>query len=134
MLDELNEVNEVTFITSTDDEGYKGYHVGFSINKQIHFMLKLKTSIGDYNLTFNERCQFVFKTPCPCKGYFIRRKNWLNLINEDEIQEITSVIKANIEHRYKFGLENNMKTLKNKMLDRISSMNKDVLYVTQNPR
>ena len=48
ILDELDQVNEVTFIIADD------YHIGFSINKDMHFKMKMtRQSIGDYYLTFN---------------------------------------------------------------------------------
>jgi hypothetical protein len=56
ILNELDEVSEVTFIIGCQ------YHVGFSLNREMHFRLKMKVAIGAYNLTFNKRSQYIFKT------------------------------------------------------------------------
>ena len=59
ILDELDQVNEVTFILDDD------YYVGYSINRAIHYKLRLKRfSIGDYYLTEGKRSEFAFKASC----------------------------------------------------------------------
>lgn len=99
LLDELEEVNEVIFIID------EFYHVGFSINKVVHLKLKQKQAmIGDYNLTFNQRSQYVYKTSCACHGFFIRRKNWLSIFGSEELKEITSLVKENIQKKYNNAL------------------------------
>lgn len=86
-----------------------------------------KAMIGDYNLTFDARSQFVYKTSKPCQGFFIRRRNWHSIFSSDELKEVTGIIKENIKTKYINVVERNMKIVKNQMLDKIASMNKDVL-------
>jgi hypothetical protein len=55
-MDELDEVNQVTFILNV------AYHVGFYINKGVQYKLKLeKFSIGDYFITFKMKSQYAYK-------------------------------------------------------------------------
>jgi hypothetical protein len=104
------------------------YHVGFSINKDVHLKLKMKKAmIGDYSMTLSERSQYIYKTSCACTGYFIRRKNWYSVFESEELSEVTSIIKENIQIKYKNGLNSKMQILKNQMLDRVAAISKEVM-------
>jgi hypothetical protein len=58
------------------------YKIGYSINKKEKFVLKYgKNVIGAYPVTFNKRCLFIYKTVSTLKGFFVRKKRWLEMIN-----------------------------------------------------
>jgi len=40
--------------------------------------------IGAYEMTLNRRTEYVYKTLDHCQGFFIRRRNWKNLLTDHE--------------------------------------------------
>jgi myosin-crossreactive antigen len=77
LLDELNECREVIFLEDSE------FMVGYSINKLPYFNITQKNvDIGSYGVTFNVRSHFIYKTSEVCSGYFIRKTNWLKIIND----------------------------------------------------
>ena len=77
LLEELDECSEVIYIP----DSY--FLVGYSINKKPIFKIAQKNvDIGSYGATFNKRSHFIFKTINQCNGYFIRKLNWLKVIND----------------------------------------------------
>ena len=79
LADELDEINQVIYLID------EYYHVGFSINRQPFFRLKMKNKdIGAYYLTFDKQSSFIYKTIRDCWGYFIRRKSWKEIISNEE--------------------------------------------------
>ena len=77
LLHELDEVAEVIFIMNGI------YEIGFEINRHQHMVLRYKDSnvIGAYGVTFNKRSIFIYKTYTECKGFFIRKTKWLELMD-----------------------------------------------------
>jgi hypothetical protein len=55
------------------------------------------------------------------------------LCNEDN-QKITEIVRENIRVKYECILKTSMEILRNKMLEKIATMSKDVLQVSVNPR
>ena len=78
MYNELDDVNEVTFIQQGQ------YDVGYEINKQVHLKMRFpnKTVIGQFEVCFDKRILFIFKSFHDCKGYIIRKQNFRDLENE----------------------------------------------------
>ena len=77
ILEELDECSEVIFLPDTS------FLVGYSINKVPIFKIAQKNvDIGSYGVTFNVRSHFIYKTSKVCSGYFIRKTNWLKIIND----------------------------------------------------
>lgn len=70
--DELDEVNEVIFF----EDGV--VNVGFDLNRKKTYVVRIDCDIliGGYNVTFDKRCNFVYKTSQACSGFSIRRTNW----------------------------------------------------------
>ena len=48
-------------------------------------MLRYKNSnmIGAYGVTFDKRSEFIYKTATVCKGYFIRKKAWKEILQNN---------------------------------------------------
>lgn len=78
MYNELDDVNEVTFVQQGQ------YDVGYEINKQVHLKMRFpnKTVIGQFEVCFDKRILFIFKSFHDCKGYIIRKQNFRDLENE----------------------------------------------------
>lgn len=49
------------------------------------------TSIGEYNISFNKRSQYIYKTKSICTGYFIRKLIWKQIFSDNK--EIAKVLK-----------------------------------------
>jgi len=84
LYEELDEFNEVIFVM----KGF--YRVGYSINNKYEFLPEMQTKnvIGAYGVTFSKRSLFIYKTYDQCEGYFIRKKEWLEIIDNDDHSEI----------------------------------------------
>ena len=76
---DLAEVSEVNFFT-------KGMvKIGFEINNKQQFPLKFKNIIvGDYGCTFNQRTEFIYQTMSVCEGFFIRKRNWKQILQDNK--------------------------------------------------
>jgi len=72
------------------------YQVGYSINNKHEFLPEKQSAnvIGAYGVTFSKRSLFIYKTSTQCEGYFIRKKEWLEIINNDEHEEVIKVYKT----------------------------------------
>ena len=83
--DELDEVNEVIFF----EEGV--VDVGFDLNRKKSYVLRIESDIliGGYNVTFDKRIAFVYKTSQACSGFSIRRTNWKTVVFDEEFRNIT---------------------------------------------
>jgi hypothetical protein len=68
-------------------------NVGFDINRIRKYVLRFENScvIGIYNCTFDERALFIYQCKTECTGYFLRKRNWRDLLNE--YSNIASVLK-----------------------------------------
>jgi hypothetical protein len=69
IFEELAEVNEVIFFTKGSID------IGFEINRKISYVLRIDKDIliGAYNVVYNKRSRFNYKTFKNCEGYSIRR-------------------------------------------------------------
>lgn len=96
LLNELATVDEVIFFT-------KGtYLVGFEINNVKMFKLEFKQHaakpIGDYEITFNQKSKFLYRTETICEGFFIRKSNWIEVL--DEVPLLSEKFKENIKKSF----------------------------------
>ena len=75
---ELEEFGEINFISDGEIQ------VGFEINKKEIFTMRLKefSISGAFEVTFKQRSQFLFKAGSNCKGFFIRKQAWHNLLDQ----------------------------------------------------
>ena len=76
IFEELAEVNEVIFFTKGS------INIGFEINRDIKYVLRIDKDIliGAYNVVYNKRSRFNYKTCQNCEGYSIRRIYWKNFM------------------------------------------------------
>ena len=94
LYNELDDFTEVMFI-------HKGMvKIGYHINHRQYYALMLLGGfvIADHGCTFNYKSAFIYKTHSICEGFFIRKANWHDLIEEDT--EITDQLKQNIIRNY----------------------------------
>ena len=78
MIDELDEVGEITFI-------YEGkVLVGYEINKVKKYCLQFQDTcvIGAYNVVFNQKSVFVYASLTKVKGFTIRKDKWMEIMGE----------------------------------------------------
>lgn len=106
LFQELDEINEVIFIETGECD------IGYEINKQQKYVIRYtkSTVVGAFNCTFNKRAIFCYKANSECKGYSIRRSNWVQLVDENEFPNISKILKKNVEYDY-------LTNIKNKVLD-----------------
>ena len=91
---ELDEFSEISFCM-------KGRcAIGYEINNQKRYCIKYTDNfvIGAYDLTFNKRSMFIYRSMSYIEGYFIRKQDWMELIND--YSSIGLCIKRNILLNY----------------------------------
>ena len=117
--DELDEFNEVLFFTKGE------YHVGFTINRETTYVLRFTCDnedstqgnmIGAYNITFQKRSLFVYRTESECQGYQIRQSNWLKLF--DDHKEIGELFQTEIKREFDVVLLNRVMREKDKEIEK----------------
>lgn len=97
LFNENDEINEaIFFITGKVDLGYM-------INKKDIYCLRLQKDslLGAYNLNVNKRTKFIYKTQSLCKGYFIRRSNWKEIMGDPELKVVTRAFEKSVYQYYK---------------------------------
>lgn len=72
--------------------------------------------IGSYGVTYRKRSDFIFKTIQESKGFFIRRINWLRILNDSRYPELTPVVKKQIEASYIKNVETKLNDFRDKEL------------------
>jgi len=94
VINELDEFGEVTFVC----KGKVG--IGYEINKVKKYCIVLENRciIGGYGATFGQRSAFVYCALTDLDGYFIRRNNWIQML--DEFPDVGFVLKRNILYHY----------------------------------
>lgn len=96
IVEEMDEFTEVLFFL-------RGvYQIGYSINREYRFPLKFNGCrvIGAYGVSFNERSMFAYKTSEKCHGYFIRKSNWLSIIENSDYTHITDIFKKIVKKEF----------------------------------
>ena len=118
LFDELDEFTEIIF-------PMKGIHlVGYSINKKQVFIQKHKRNvIGAYAVTFGKRALFIYKTLTQITGYFIRRTNWMQIINNDEFSDLIKQFKDNIRKGYENKVKMPIFEAKKKKIESVANRN-----------
>jgi len=97
---ELDEILAIFFIENGS------FDVGFEINGERHYVLRYQNSsytpknsskkemlkkasfgepIGQYGCVYNKPSRFIYKSHTETTGYFIRKKNWNDLIARNAI-------------------------------------------------
>tara|TARA_B110000285_G_C15110831_1_gene611009 strand:- start:487 stop:900 length:414 start_codon:yes stop_codon:yes gene_type:complete len=89
VFDELEEITEVVLYV-------KGkFDIGFELNNERYFVKRFQNSassvsntgamIGAHGVAFNKRSRFVYKTASRCSGFFIRKRNWCEVMDKNDI-------------------------------------------------
>lgn len=70
--------------------------VGFDFNHGKRYCLQFvdKCIIGAYGITWNQRAQFNYTSATAVNGFFIRKQNWLQIMNSEP--EIVGTLKKNL--------------------------------------
>jgi len=113
MICELDDVGEITFIT-------KGkVALGYEINKIKKFQIiyKNKCIIGAFNVTFNQRATFIYQSLTEVQGYFIRKCNWLDMM--DNYEEVSKPLKRDILLEYVTNIRNKLRMKKNMNIEKL---------------
>ena len=76
--------------------------VGYEINRKTKFCLRLGKGsvIGAYNCTFNKKALFKYQISNTMKAYTIRKLAWFQHINDPDYNEISVLLKKNIDENY----------------------------------
>ena len=84
---ELSEVTEVIFFVDGK------FDLGFEINGKLVYVIRYVNSstksksfgegIGEYGCTLNKTSRFIYKTAAFCDGFYIRKKKWSDLMEEN---------------------------------------------------
>lgn len=99
ILEELDECRQVIFLENSE------FMVGYSINKvPIYKVTQMNVDIGSYSVTFNVRSHFIFKTINQSKGYFIRKGNWIKIMDDEQFKQLVKLIKGVIKRNYEKNL------------------------------
>jgi len=73
----MEEINKLTFIESGK------YDIGYEINKKQRWILRFQRNvIGQFEITYNKKCQYLVKAHTPCFGFFIRKVRWRYLADQ----------------------------------------------------
>lgn len=79
IFDELEDVNDMIFI-------HKGKVViGYEINKVKKYTLILrdKAIIGDHDVTFGKKSEFIYTALTDIEGFFVRHQNWQHILKNN---------------------------------------------------
>jgi hypothetical protein len=108
LINELDPHLEIFFIMNDYCE------VGFSINHQMIFNLQLMHSmIGAYGVTYNKNSHYIYKVSNNCKGFFVRRIKWLEILDTISVDTSDMFVKC-----FKQALKEQYEDKINKVLHR----------------
>ena len=91
---ELEDVNEVTFWM----QGI--YQIGYHFNGEDHFKIFYRNSnvIGAYNVSYNVKSEYIYRTVSQCHGFFVRKRAWYNILKNHD--QMARIFKAKIARDY----------------------------------
>ena len=69
------------------------------------FRLDKSIIIGGYNMCFNTRSKFVYKTYSLCQGYSMRKSNWKMILENDDHAVLSQLLIKKIKLNYEDFLE-----------------------------
>jgi hypothetical protein len=117
LLNELDEINEVIFF----DNGT--FEIGYEINKFTKYVIKFRNYkvLEAYGATFNKRSQFIYRTVTECKGYFIRKSNWLSTLTDNP--NLAEELKKKIIIDYEYTVKSKINKSKEKDIQRWEGRN-----------
>ena len=91
--------------------------VGFEINKKEIYAMRFKEfSInGAFEVTYKQRSQFILRAATYCKGFFIRKQAWHDLLESAE-EQIQTNMKQKIMIEYLWEFRSKIIARKNKII------------------
>lgn len=107
---ELDDFTEVIFF-------HKGtVKIGFHINHKQYFSLMKFGGfvIADHGCTFNYKSSFIYKTHSVCEGFFIRKVNWHEIMDQES--EIIDQLKQMIIRNYLLKIQIKVMCMKRRMI------------------
>ena len=109
LINELEDVNEVICFT------HGTYEIGYDFNGEEQFKIRFKNSnmIGAFNLSFNQRSEYIYRTVTNCQGFFIRKRAWYDIMNNHK--QVSEGFKAQIAQDYELYI--NRRLTLHKLLD-----------------
>jgi len=101
IIDEMDEFLEVTFFI------HGAYKIGYSLNNKKIYVLPFSCSekgnaIGAYGVTYNKRAVIIYTTIKNCRGHFIRKNNWHELLNNID-PDLCKSIKSSLVRDYELN-------------------------------
>ena len=113
LIEELDEVNEIFYVIKGQVD------IGYELNKSKKYVIRYqdKTVIGGYNCTFNKKAIFVYKCRSECEGYTIRKKYWLDIL--EEFENIAVYVKHNVEQDYMMNIKEKVFKAKKQYMQKI---------------
>jgi hypothetical protein len=114
LFNELDEVDEVCFFN------YGQIDVGFEINRKQYFELRLRNSVivGAYNVSFNKRSKYIYRTHTYCEGYTIRKTNWHIIMSDEEHSLLGNMLKKRIKREYQINTDWKIASIRKSMIDK----------------
>ena len=72
------------------------YDIGYEINKKIHMKVRFpgKTVIGGYEVCFDKRNLFVYKTFSHCHAFIIRKQKWREFELKNNLSALSMYMKC----------------------------------------
>jgi hypothetical protein len=80
IIEELDEFTILQFVN-------KGkIQIGFELNNEVRFALQFNNGIvvGAWGCSNNERSKYVYRTKTNVEGFFVRKYNWLDVLNSNQ--------------------------------------------------
>lgn len=111
--DELEDVNDLLFV-------HKGkVVVGYEINKQKKYTLVLrdKAIIGDNDVTFGKKSEFIYTALTNIEGFFIRNQNWQHILRSNP--DVASQVIIKIAMKYIKDIQLRVVCKKNSAIERL---------------
>ena len=112
IFNELDEVNEVIFFMSGSID------IGFEINRHQIYVLRIDNNIliGGYNVAYNKRTKFIYKTYKECNGYSIKRLDWKKFMYMPENKTLAGLLREQIKKDYEVFIMNKVRLEKSREL------------------
>lgn len=82
-------------------------------------MLRIDNNIliGGYNVAYNKRTKFIYKTYKHCNGYSIKRLDWKRFMYQPENKTIAGLLRQQIKKDYEIFIMNKVRMEKAKALE-----------------
>ena len=103
------------------------FSIGFEMNRHHHPVVKFTNTatkgqiIGAYGCTFDKRSSFLYKTLNDCEGFFIRKGNWKEALEESP--ELSKSLSINIKQNYEESIQKPIMARKREAMEKWKTRN-----------